>query len=63
MNIIYFSFFSASEASNEHPDPGNYHYHGGEYHHHGAEGQSPTSPCDCPAYLHDRESPLVISQV
>ena len=25
--------------------------------------QSPTSPCDCPAYLHDRESPLVISQV
>ena len=32
-------------------------------HHHGTEGQSPTSPCDCPAYLHDRESPLVISQV
>ena len=32
-------------------------------HHHGVEGQSPTSPCDCPAYLHDRESPLVISQV
>ena len=27
------------------------------------EGQSPGSPCDCPAYLHDRESPLVISQV
>ena len=22
-----------------------------------------TSPCDCPAHLHDRESPLVISQV
>ena len=20
-----------------------------------------TSPCDCPAYLHDRETPLVIS--
>ena len=34
-------------------------------HHHGpgVEGQSPTSPCDCPANLHDRESPLVISQV
>ena len=54
---------AAPEALHEHPDYGSHHYHSGEYHHHGVEGQSPTSPCDCPAYLHDRESPLVISQV
>ena len=34
-----------------------------ESHVHVHNTKSPTSPCDCPAYLHDRESPLVISQV